>query len=843
MSLRKKVIFGITVSVLLLIAMLSFFLHWHLTEKFLEIEDQDIHANIERAMKVLEYEVAVLNEIVEDWAVWDDTYEYIVQKNLQYQKSNLPDQTYRQIEINYMLFLDANRNIVYERAFDFLRNTPLEIPGSLHSLLINDTLQKRLMRPEDRVKGLLRVGDQIMIVAACPILTSNAKALVRGYLVFGRYLDERKIQQLSALVKFPLRFILLNPGPVAKKPGTDKVFLTPDIWTNPINNKTIYGNATINDIYYQNIAFLSLSMPRSIYYQGMLSIRFIALAMAVVSILFGAIMLTFIENNVIRHLTLLNRKVRQITAVHDLSVRLPVFGNNELTQYSKVFNRMMNNLENYAQKLEEEQEALTRSNRTLQNIIEFLPDTIFVIDEQGKVTTWNRAIERMTGFSKEAVMEGDEFSYSIPFYGQTHPMLVDMLDCEIEEVQKIFPTAEKSESTIQAEIFIPNFRNPQGSYFLATATPLFDKKGNWIGSIETQLDITELKENEKQLQYMGHHDSLTGLHNRTYFETEMNNYEAGTYQQIGLIVCDVDGLKVTNDTKGHSWGDRLIVNSAKLLHAAVTPPGFAARVGGDEFAIFLPDCQNQLPQQICNRIQELINQANLLDPENRLSISLGWAIGSHPQPGREIFETADNNMYHQKKLHNSVSPHNFLQVLGKIMGNRNHTYIIQRYVEALAGAVGMSEPQIRHLKLLIEFHDIGMIEIPDAILLKKSSLTPEELREMQRHTEIGYSIVRSAQELSCISDWILKHHEWWDGHGYPLGLKGKKIPLECRILAIAGAFVGMISDRPYRKALTVKQALAEIARCSGTQFDPNLAKIFLETVTPQNEAFSLYFKE
>ncbi|WP_245867411.1 Cyclic di-GMP phosphodiesterase [Sporomusa silvacetica DSM 10669] len=134
------------------------------------------------------------------------------------------------------------------------------------------------------------------------------------------------------------------------------------------------------------------------------------------------------------------------------------------------------------------------------------------------------------------------------------------------------------------------------------------------------------------------------------------------------------------------------------------------------------------------------------------------------------------------------------------------------------------------LKLLAQFHDIGKVGIPDKILFKPGTLTPEKFNEMQRHSEIGFRIAQSSPDLNLIADYILKHHEWWDGSGYPMGLSGENIPLECRILSIADAYDAMTSDRPYRKALVHKHAIDELRRFAGIQFDPELVENFITLV-------------
>jgi HD-GYP domain-containing protein (c-di-GMP phosphodiesterase class II) len=198
----------------------------------------------------------------------------------------------------------------------------------------------------------------------------------------------------------------------------------------------------------------------------------------------------------------------------------------------------------------------------------------------------------------------------------------------------------------------------------------------------------------------------------------------------------------------------------------------------------------------------------------------------------DIFREADNNMY-REKLHRKQSIRSaIVQALMKALEARDfitegHAERLQSVVAAVGESMGMSDSKLVDLRLLAQFHDIGKVGVPDRILFKPGPLTREEYAEMQRHSEIGHRIAQSAPDLVPIADWILKHHEWWNGEGYPLGLAGEEIPLECRILAIADAYDAMTSDRPYRKAMGHEEALMELGKKAGTQFDPKLVQIVL----------------
>jgi HD-GYP domain-containing protein (c-di-GMP phosphodiesterase class II) len=201
----------------------------------------------------------------------------------------------------------------------------------------------------------------------------------------------------------------------------------------------------------------------------------------------------------------------------------------------------------------------------------------------------------------------------------------------------------------------------------------------------------------------------------------------------------------------------------------------------------------------------------------------------------ELFKEADNNMYREKLHHKESARSAIVHALMRALAARDfitegHAERLQRLVAGMAVAIGLPESNAADLRLLAQFHDIGKVGVPDSILFKPGPLTPEERSEIERHCSIGHRIALSAPDLAPIADWILKHHEWWNGEGYPLGLKREEIPLECRILAIADAYDAMTSDRPYRKAITHEEAVKELERCAGSQFDPVLTPKFIQVL-------------
>ena len=345
--------------------------------------------------------------------------------------------------------------------------------------------------------------------------------------------------------------------------------------------------------------------------------------------------------------------------------------------------------------------------------------------------------------------------------------------------------------------------------------------------------IEELRNSKERFQYLAEHDVLTGLHNRYYVETQVRQLTREGIVPIGVIVCDLDGLKMVNDSFGQKTGDELLLAFAEILEKHRQSDQIAARSSGDEFVMLLPGLDVDETEELCRQIQQGIDEYNAAEPEVPLSVSMGTAV--HTDNQRPISYTiieAVQHMHHRKLFQHKSMRSTLVDVVMKTLEARDyftegHADRLQGLVSMMADDLGLRDHEKDVLRLLARFHDIGKVGIPDHILLKPGRLTEEEFEQMKKHSEIGYRIAQTSPDLAPIADWILMHHEWWDGSGYPLGIKGEEIPIECRILAIADAFDAMISDRPYRKALSFQEALEELRRGAGTQFDPYLVERFV----------------
>jgi len=339
----------------------------------------------------------------------------------------------------------------------------------------------------------------------------------------------------------------------------------------------------------------------------------------------------------------------------------------------------------------------------------------------------------------------------------------------------------------------------------------------------------------KALELSNFHDALTGLYNRKFYEEEAKRiFSTKRNYPISLIMGDLDGLKMTNDTLGHKRGDELIINVAKCLGKSFRKDEVVARVGGDEFSVVLPKCSEEEISRVYQRILEENKQMNEA-LEIPFNISLGYATQKQLGESFEsVSKAADNRMYSNKMKNGQKSKDEMIAALLLTLTSKDataeaHLTRAAEIIASFAKFLDRDEARIEALRLFAKFHDVGKAGIPEAILLKQGPLTPEEFGEMQRHSEIGYKLTKFVPYLAFASDWILHHHENWDGTGYPGKLAGEKIPFESRMMLLVGAYVTMISeDKASKGAKTKEEAIEEISKGKGTQFDPELAAAFIE---------------
>jgi diguanylate cyclase (GGDEF)-like protein len=362
--------------------------------------------------------------------------------------------------------------------------------------------------------------------------------------------------------------------------------------------------------------------------------------------------------------------------------------------------------------------------------------------------------------------------------------------------------------------------------------------------IESQEAYRQTKQAARELEYQALHDSLTGLPNRRslYADLDERFSKATPEHPILLTMFDLNGFKDYNDTFGHPAGDALLTRVGKRLQTALDGRATAYRMGGDEFCtVAWPDGpgQDSVPADAASALTE--QGDSFVVTASFGSVRVPEEAGSVEAAMRR----ADQRMYMRKGLDSRASAgRQSADVLLKILSESSpslgvHLDQVTGLAEAVATKVGLPDEDMAPLLQAASLHDAGKAAIPDEILNKPGPLTDEEREFVHGHTVIGERILWAAPALRRASKLVRSSHERHDGTGYPDALPGDQVPLGARIIAACDAYDAMVSDRPYRAALSPEEAIAELRRCAGTQFDPQVVDALCEVLEESSTGASI----
>jgi diguanylate cyclase (GGDEF)-like protein len=359
-------------------------------------------------------------------------------------------------------------------------------------------------------------------------------------------------------------------------------------------------------------------------------------------------------------------------------------------------------------------------------------------------------------------------------------------------------------------------------------------------------------------------DNLTGLGNHRAYQAALREHVTDserTGSPFALCLVDVDNFKQVNDTYGHPVGDEVLERLAELLGGGDDSQAF--RFGGDEFAVLVRR-DDMGAYKVLEHIQREL-AALEISPGGPVTISVGIAsYPTHADDAETLQRTADGALYWSKQhgknrsclyspsvvriysreeLQRETERTALLQAAKNLVrfvdakdpSTANHSQIVSTLAASIAVELGFDDPQVEQLRLAGLLHDLGKIGIPDGILNAPRALTDAEFQIVKNHPAIGYSLLEGL-ELDPIDQWVLHHHEHWNGGGYPNGLAGEEIPLGARIVLVADAFEAMTADRPYRRAQPQAAALAELRAKAGIQFDPKVVAALERALTAEQAA-------
>ncbi|TNF08924.1 MAG: diguanylate cyclase, partial [Bacillota bacterium] len=570
----------------------------------------------------------------------------------------------------------------------------------------------------------------------------------------------------------------------------------------------IAEKTTLNGIY-----TLGIFIPNHEFYETSSIMLYIFIFFLIFMIVLATGLILINQFFILQPIKMLVSDIEVIDVSKRPNYRMPIADKLGYTPIRKALNQFLNTTGEYFREKEKARHELLLENQRVVLLMNSAADIIFEIDQHKKfVTVLGRGLEKIGKKPED-------------FKGKT---VLDIFGSEGENRDYHYQRALEGHRSY----YYWKFSSKEGIlHFESSISPIYDENKVIVGAVGITRDITEQQQKQDEIEFISTHDFLTGLHNRRFFVQKLAEYDQEDFYPLGMMMMDLNGLKILNDAYGHNIGDEALIAVSKVLEKHLSQIALVFRIGGDEFSAILPKITEDRIYELKKEIAADISKQNISNLD--LSLAIGYAIKTEKdQKIDQILKEAEDYMYRIKLSEGRSVRNNAIKAILKTLTDkykeeRDHLERVSQICKDMGSILNLQDDEVRELELAGLYHDIGKISIPDAILNKPGKLTKEEYEIMKTHTEAGYQILRAADGYSNLAEYALTHHERWDGTGYPRNIKGIEIPYISRVLAIIDAYEAMISKRVYKEAMTKDEAIAEIIRCSGTQFDPDLAMIFV----------------
>ncbi|MDD4239065.1 MAG: diguanylate cyclase [Desulfotomaculaceae bacterium] len=470
-------------------------------------------------------------------------------------------------------------------------------------------------------------------------------------------------------------------------------------------------------------------------------------------------------------------------------------------------------------KRREAQKELTYEHNKYLQTLTSIGDGVMVVGQDGKIEMLNKVAQKLTGWTfpeAQGMHYKDVFVLSHEHEGYTI----------VDPIEGVFATDMIQELGNHAML---TSRDGTKYNLEDSAAPIKNETNTTVGIVLVFRDVTDKKAQRKKIEYLSFHDSLTGLYNRRFFEEELLRLDTARNLPLSIIMGDVNELKLTNDIFGHAYGDMLLKKVAEVLQNVCRADDIIARWGGDEFVILLPKTHLEETEKIVARIKGEFATEQIKAIKG--SISMGfYAKQDITEDLMQVLYNAEEKMYSAKalerdKVRRSVIDSIITTLHQNSPREKNHSLRVSELCQELGRALKLPEVELRKLKEAGYLHDIGKIVLEPKLLNKDYPLTNGECKEMNKHSIVGYRILNSFDDTVDLAELVLAHHEQWDGHGYPKGLKGEEIPLLARIIAVAESYDRIIYDSANNKVMSKADAVGAIRENAGTQFDPKIVEL------------------
>lgn len=820
LKIRNKVLTIILISLVIAILAVYTIAKVHVLGNVKFQEETSVIENVKRIKYIIDMDKQDLNFITGDWAPWDDTLKFVKTNNLDYVKSNLSDDdTFNNFKINTFIIVDTNNRLKYAGFYDVQNKKRVNMPQALIKY-INDNkeLVCNFKSVHDVISGTITIDGKPMIISARPITDSNFNEPSAGTLIVGRYIDDRIINEAEKIVNSKVKIENISNYKVSNQginvngglyfPNVDNILVK------PYNEDMISGYSITNGLDGKPSLMIKMDSKRTIYSQGLRFVSLLILLFITCSALISALCMILLKIFVVIPIEKLSTEVSKLKLTDSIISRIKIDGNDEISSLGIEINNML-------EKIEMNNKKVMDSEKQLKLVLEGASAGYWDWNLKENIFDVNEKFLSILGYSKDELPRANELwqrlihkedmKYYKEFWGNK---IWRTLDINVVELRLLTKSGEHKWVLNQCKAVE------------------YDEAGKPKRMTGIITDISDKKKYEEELKYLNYYDKLTGIFNRGYYEFILDKVDKSGRLPISIIMGDLNGLKVANDTFGYEEGDKLLKEAAEVLKKVCGSDGVVSRYGGDEFIIILEGITKEEADKICFEVKNECKGRKV--GAIYLNIALGYSTKtSNSENISDIVKEAEEMMYRNKLLEDRSGRKSIISSLSQVLLEKSneteeHVDRIYNLCVKISYALSLNTNEINELYLLAKLHDIGKIGIDDKILNKPGKLNEEEWEVMKTHCEIGYRIASSTPDLRHIAYGILTHHERYDGTGYPKGLKGEEIPLLSRVISIVDAFDVMTHDRPYKQAITVGEAIKELRECAGTQFDPNLVEICIQ---------------
>lgn len=780
-------------------------------------EKEDVLQDIRRVQYIISDSSDNLNVICADFSAWDDTLEFVKKPSKKYVLENLNYDSLENSRINMFAVLDNFDKLKYIKVYDSKQRKDIETPREVIDFINKNSRElSQHINVYSVGSGIIYVNGQPMIISFRPITDSKYEAAIGGTLIIGRYIGDSFIDKGEHIIDANLSIEEVrnssdHHGIFIGNDSRVRILEQDDTLIEINDKNNITGYSIIRGVNNDPIFAIKIHKNRTVYNEGIKSLYFYMLLVVIFAILVFVMCLILLRVHIIKPIENMSREVSNIELNDDKISKIRVKGNDELTQLSIEINNMIRRIEYSNKKIQD-------SEKQLKLVLEGANAGFWDWDIENNYIYFDEKFLTILGYSQgelpnssevwSKIVHEDDLDYSLKCFQNSLGKSVN-----IHIIEQRVKTKSDDYKWILNQCKVVRYDN--------------DNNPKRMTGIIT--DITDKKKHEEELRYLNYYDKLTGLFNRGYYEYIIENVNESSSLPISIIIGDLNGLKIANDTFGHAQGDKLLAEAANILKDIAGPNALISRYGGDEFVVILENVDSIKANEICLAIKsECLNRKV---GSIYVNIALGCSTKyDASQDINEIIKEAEERMYRNKLLEDRSARNSIISSLTKTLEEKSHeteehAYRIYNLCVKVGRILNLSTDKLDELYLLARLHDIGKIGIDSKILNKPGKLTDEEWEIMKTHCEIGYRIAASTPDLMHIAYGILTHHERYDGTGYPKGLKGEQIPLLSRLLTIVDAFDVMTHDRPYKTRMTVDEAIEELKICSGKQFDPNLVEI------------------